>query len=88
MKYLFFDVECSNCFNGEGKLCEFGYVITDENFCVLRKDVLPMSPGQGGENRFDKGINKESQDLNGLMILMSIFNLKSILLFMRKLKAF
>lgn len=58
MKYLFFDVECSNCFNGEGKLCEFGYVITDENFCVLRKDVLPMSPGQGGENRFDKGINK------------------------------
>lgn len=58
MKYVFFDVECSNCFRGEGKLCEFGYVITDENFCVLRKDVLPMSPGRGGENRFDTTIYK------------------------------
>ena len=29
-RYLFFDVECANCFNGKGKLCSFGYVLTDE----------------------------------------------------------
>ncbi len=62
MKYIFFDVECSNCFGGVGKLCEFGYVITDENFSVLRKDVLPMSPGRGGECRFDTGIYKRDPE--------------------------
>ena len=32
MKYLFFDIECANCFDGKGKICEFGYIQTDENF--------------------------------------------------------
>ena len=53
MKYLFFDVECSNCHNGIGKLCEFGYVLTDEKFNVLAKDDIPMSPGRGDWSRFD-----------------------------------
>ena len=30
MKYVFFDIECANCFQGNGKICSFGYVITDE----------------------------------------------------------
>ena len=30
MKYLFFDIECSNCYDKEGKICEFGYTILNE----------------------------------------------------------
>ena len=52
MKYLFFDIECSNCFNGKGKVCEFGYVITDENFKIISAQDIPMSPGKGRGNRF------------------------------------
>ncbi len=44
MRYLFYDVECSNCFNGEGKICSFGYVITDEEFNVLEKNDIVMNP--------------------------------------------
>ncbi len=34
MRYLFFDIECS-----EGKsMCSFGYVLTDEKFRILEKD--------------------------------------------------
>lgn len=63
MKYLFFDIECSNCFKGVGKICEFGFVITDENFKILFKDVYPMSPGKGGENRFYLKGRKHQKDL-------------------------
>ena len=59
MKYLFFDIECSNCFGNHSKICEFGYVLTDENFKVISKDAIPMSPGKKcRENRFDLGIFK------------------------------
>ena len=53
MKYLFFDIECSNCHGGIGKMCEFGYVLTDENFNIISQDDIPMSPGKGDWNRFD-----------------------------------
>lgn len=52
MKFLFFDTECSNCFNGIGKVCEFGYILTDENFKVKVKYEIPMSPGRGSNNKF------------------------------------
>lgn len=63
MKYLFFDIECSNCFNGVGKMCEFGYVLTDENFNVIRKDDIPMSPGKGEGSRFHLRGRKNEKDL-------------------------
>lgn len=63
MKYLFFDIECSNCFNGVGKMCEFGYVLTDEKFNVIRKDDIPMSPGKGDGNRFHLKGRKHEKDL-------------------------
>lgn len=44
MKYLFFDIECANCFNGIGKICEFGYVITDESFNEIGRDLLIINP--------------------------------------------
>lgn len=40
MRYLSFDIECC-----DGKhICEFGYVITNENFEVLEKDCFTVNP--------------------------------------------
>lgn len=44
MKYLFFDIECANCYDGAGKICEFGYVLTDENFTVVEEKSLKINP--------------------------------------------
>lgn len=44
MEYLFFDIECANCFHGHGKICSFGYVITDEQFNVISKNDILMNP--------------------------------------------
>ncbi len=42
--YLFFDIECANCFDGIGKMCSFGYVLTDRYFKVLDSDDVVMNP--------------------------------------------
>lgn len=47
MDYLFFDIECANSFNGSGKICEFGYVITDEIFTVKEKKIWLVDPADG-----------------------------------------
>lgn len=47
--YLFFDIECANCFDGVGKMCSFGYVIVDEEFNILDEDDVVMNP----ETEFD-----------------------------------
>lgn len=40
MKYLSFDIECS-----DGKhICEFGYVLFDENFVVIDRDCILINP--------------------------------------------
>ncbi len=44
MNYIFFDVECANCLNGEGKICSFGYVKTDEDFHVIKKKDILVNP--------------------------------------------
>ena len=44
MKYLFFDIECANCYHNKGKIFSFGYVLTDENFCVLEQSDLLINP--------------------------------------------
>ncbi len=44
MNYIFFDIECANCFQGRGKICSFGYVITDEFFNVLEKEDIVINP--------------------------------------------
>lgn len=45
--YLFFDIECANCFNGSGKICEFGYVLTDEQFEIKEEDIILINPCSG-----------------------------------------
>ena len=63
MKYLFFDIECSNCFQGIGKMCEFGYVLTDENLVIMKCGDIPISPGKGRGNRFNLVGRKHEKDL-------------------------
>lgn len=40
MRYLFFDIECSDGTH----MCSFGYVLTDENFNVVKKEDILMNP--------------------------------------------
>ena len=55
MKYLFFDIECC-----DGKhICEFGYIITDEQFKVLAKECILMNP----EAAFNLTGRKDGRDL-------------------------
>ncbi|MBQ7788732.1 MAG: hypothetical protein IJ398_03665 [Clostridia bacterium] len=44
MEYIFFDIECANCFHGHGKICSFGYVITDEKFNIIQKSDILINP--------------------------------------------
>lgn len=44
MNFVFFDVECANCYDNKAKICSFGYVITDENFKVLKKEDILIDP--------------------------------------------
>ena len=43
MQYLFFDIECASCDDG-GKLCEFGYVLTDEDFEPTERENFVINP--------------------------------------------
>lgn len=47
-KFLFFDIECSNCFGNKGKICEFSYVITNRNFEIIEKKEITINPGPKG----------------------------------------
>ena len=44
MKYLFFDLEYATSKGGNIKICEFGYVVTDENFHILDRDNFIINP--------------------------------------------
>lgn len=57
--YLFFDVECANCFDGVGKMCSFGYVLTDTKFRILESADLVMNP----ECQFDWYLFKNKNDI-------------------------
>ena len=56
MKFLFFDIECANCYQNCAKIFSLGYVITDENFNILheKEDVL-INP----RDRFDWYVAKK-----------------------------
>lgn len=44
MNFLFFDIECANCYGGRGKICSFGYVLTDEHLNILEKEDIIINP--------------------------------------------
>ncbi len=56
MKYLFFDIECANCYQNCAKIFSLGYVITDEDFNIIHpmEDVL-INP----RDRFDWYVAKK-----------------------------
>ena len=41
---VFFDLECANCNMHIAKICEFGYVITDDKLNIIRSDNLIIDP--------------------------------------------
>lgn len=56
MRYLAFDIECC-----DGKhICEFGYVITDEQFRVLAKECILINP----EEKFNLTGRNDRKNLN------------------------
>lgn len=44
MNYLFFDCEFATSRGGSVKICEFGYVLTNEHFEILKKDNFIINP--------------------------------------------
>lgn len=44
MKYLFYDLEYATSKGGISKICEFGYVLTDESFNILERDNFIIDP--------------------------------------------
>lgn len=55
MRYLFFDIECCN-----GRdICEFGYVITDENFKPLEQCDITINP----QNKFSLTGRPDHRDI-------------------------
>lgn len=44
MKYLFFDLEYATSKGGNIKICEFGYIMTDENFNISNRDNFIINP--------------------------------------------
>jgi DNA polymerase III epsilon subunit-like protein len=62
MKFLFFDCECANCYNHQGKICSFGYVITNDSFKLLEEKDIIINP----DAPFDPhvlGVGTDSIDL-------------------------
>lgn len=51
MNYVFFDIECANCYQGKGKICSFGYVITDEDFNIIEQHDMIVNP----DSKFNLG---------------------------------
>lgn len=47
MNYLFFDLEYASSKGGVSKICEFGYVITNERFEVITRQNLIIDPNIG-----------------------------------------
>ena len=44
MNYLFFDIECATCREGQGRICEFGYVLTNESFEIVDSGEFLINP--------------------------------------------
>lgn len=63
-RYVFFDIECANCFNDEGKICEFGWVVIPSNFGRLNRGEYLINPGNGRNNRFALLGRKGQDDLH------------------------
>ena len=41
---VFFDLECANCHKNVAKICEFGYVLADDDLNIIKADNLLINP--------------------------------------------
>lgn len=53
-RYLFFDIESPD--GSRAAICEFGYVLTDEKFNIIDRNVLIMNPEKVIKNIYRKGV--------------------------------
>lgn len=63
-RYVFFDTECANCFNDEGKICEFGWTIVTSNFQKQMRGEYIINPGNGKNYNFALIGRKNQKDLH------------------------
>lgn len=63
-RYVFFDTECANCFDGKGKICEFGWAASSSNFQEVNKGEYVINPGKGTNFRFSLIGRKNQDDLH------------------------
>ncbi|MBO7344524.1 MAG: hypothetical protein J6U92_01100 [Clostridia bacterium] len=73
MDYLFIDIECANCKDG-GKLCEFGYVLVDNNFSVIEEKNILINPSA----EFDRYVlahmlNYKKQDYDNSPLFKQVY---------------
>lgn len=43
-QFVFFDCECANTYDGVGKICSLGYVITDDELNVMESEDVVINP--------------------------------------------
>ena len=65
MRYVAFDIESANSESGVvSDICEFGYMIADENFCIKDKKSIKIRPRRVGKwNEDNHGIKMEDYEL-------------------------
>lgn len=63
-RYMFFDIECSNCSQGEGKICEFGQAITSPDFNIFVNKTILINPGKDKKYDFKLLNRKNNKDLH------------------------
>lgn len=72
MDYLFFDIECCDGRN----ICEFGYVVADENLKPINKDIILINP----DARFNLGVEQGAQAFLSVQALLRQRNVRQTLL--------
>jgi len=62
MNFLFFDIECAVC-NQEKRICSFGYVLTDCNLNIIKKEDILINPVKFDDKILQEVINYKKEDL-------------------------
>ncbi len=63
MNFLFFDIECAVCNHDEKCICSFGYVLTDNNLNIIKKEDILINPIKFDEKILNEVIDYKKEDL-------------------------
>ncbi len=64
MNFLFFDIECAVCNHIEKRICSFGYVLTDSNLNIIKKEDILINPLVFDNKILDNVIDYKKADLS------------------------